>query len=102
LKARNGFVSNSSSASFVIPLCNINVLQQYSILNYDFVVKAMYESLLVDDEWMEYVYGYGGWTVKETPNSIEGWTDMDNFDFRVFLDMLGLVEGKDYDYDRSC
>jgi hypothetical protein len=74
MKFRNGFVSNSSSSSFIIP-------RQY--LSYEQIDKIKNHGKLVsnfDDRWHIY----------EEEDYIEGCCDMDNFNMREYLENIGV------------
>lgn len=73
MKYRNGFVSNSSSASFIIGLSNITGRQFQQIVHYS-----------LDGNECE------GWTITITDDEIKGYTSMDNFNFDGYLDRIGV------------
>ena len=73
MKARNGFVSNSSSSSFVIPLIKITAKQLVDIKNHSEHTDCP-------------------WSITVTAHTVEGYTDMDNFDMREFLENIGIDE----------
>jgi len=72
MKIRNGFVSNSSSASFSIKLSDIQEWQLLAILTNDYR----------DGDWQETWDSIG---VNENTQTVEGYTTMDNYDMLTFL-----------------
>lgn len=79
MKIRTGFVSNSSSSSFVI---NKNYLSAEQIV---LIKNHSEEGLKFDIPWAE-----DAWFIEETENYIKGNTFMDNFDMRRFLERIGV------------
>jgi hypothetical protein len=77
MKIRNGFVSNSSSSSFVILKDAINEEQQSAILNYVDYISGIISNL--PENSFEY-YDSPPWYIKEYDTFIFGETSMDNFD----------------------
>ena len=73
MKIRNGFVSNSSSSSFVIPLIKITAKQLVDINNHSEHTDCP-------------------WHITVTAHTVEGYTDMDNFDMREFFENIGVDE----------
>ena len=73
MKIRNGFVSNSSSSSFVISTSDLTMRQ------YDQLEKH-YHHCDRGDSW---IINYG----KE---NVTGYTHMDNFDMHHFLETIGV------------
>lgn len=69
MKIRNGFVSNSSSSSFIINKNNLTADEEKLILDY------------IDSEAND-----DGWSIEidETSGLINGWTSMDNGAFETF------------------
>lgn len=78
VKVRNGFVSNSSSASFVIAKKHLSPCQICAIKNYIDVGKEL--NMLYP----------GGWFIEDTDTHIRGSTDMDNFDMFHLLREIGV------------
>lgn len=74
MKIRLGFVSNSSSSSFVVQLSKITAEQLESILNH------------------QEVAGFDAWNLTQTKYTIEGTTGMDNFDMLEYLLEIGIKE----------
>ena len=80
MKKRIGFVSNSSSSSFVIAKTALTEEQIESIKNHS-TLGAEY-GIPYGDEW--------GWTIEEDEHTIEGYISMDNFDMDEFLEKIGV------------
>lgn len=87
MKIRTGFVSNSSSSSFIISKNNITVKQLDLIKNNP------------QNDCNEYDY----WTITEDDNFIKGKTFMDNYDFGNFLEKIGVkskfIKWREFDND---
>jgi hypothetical protein len=100
MKIRHGFVSNSSSSSFVIPKSALSELQMYKIRNYQEIVKdvlaaeAKAKAAGVEVEYPNrFEYCDDAWHISETEHIIKGSTTMDNFDFSRFLaEIVGVAE----------
>ena len=80
MKFRNGFVSNSSSSSFVVNRDDITSLQYKLIINHERLAG------LFDIGWGD------PWSIDETttPGKIILHTWMDNFNMEEFLDFIGV------------
>lgn len=104
MKIRNGFVSNSSSSSFVLLKDSITAEQRDMILNYQewakffielekgsFVeYKDPNEDYRENSDKLKYKFEYydEGWYLEEFDNYIFGSTGMDNFRFGDFLEYI--------------
>jgi hypothetical protein len=74
MKNRYGFVSNSSSSSFVIKFKQLLTPLQYErIMNH-----------------REICGGDNAWDINETDDSIECSTYLDNFDLEAYVRILGV------------
>jgi hypothetical protein len=104
MKIRNGFVSNSSSSSFVLLKDSITAEQKDMILNYQKWVKFFldlekgsfveYEDAREDYEKnsdkLKYIFEYynDSWYLEEFDNFIFGSTGMDNFRFQDYFEHI--------------
>lgn len=77
MKIRSGFVSNSSSASFVIQKCSITPAEIFALMQYNI-------SELNTD----------GWTISDNGDVITGFTSCDNDTFDEYLEKIGLDQRK--------
>ena len=84
MKVRLGCVSNSSSSSFVLDKRRCTEEQLAAVrdhINY------------ADDHFVGfYTSEYSAWDITEKIDELRGFTWMDNFDMKVFLDKLGIPE----------
>jgi len=83
MKAKIDFVTNSSSACYVILKENLTELQLFMIRNHIEAAK------MFDDNIYE-----EAWRIDENDQQIEMSTTMDNFDMLWFLQMIGIDENK--------
>jgi hypothetical protein len=83
MKARHGFVSNSSSSSFIIKTEDLSTLQLMAISNHIEVGKQL---------GMEWACKEDAWSVNIEPGYIEVSTFMNNFDMHEFLLKIGVKE----------
>ena len=109
MKVRNGFVSNSSSSSFVIDKKYLTDEQIGKILNYHEEATRMVnegkarEDLRWDDprcqddsyvELPDFGYLDNDWWINETETTIEGSCIIDNFSMMTFLRAIGVDTSK--------
>jgi hypothetical protein len=80
MKIREGFVSNSSSSSFVIQKKDLTQEQINKIHNFEYWAEKFQ---------LDY-YNDGYWHITETKDIIQGFTIMDNFSFSEYLHLIGI------------
>ena len=85
MKTRLGFVSNSSSSSFVINLDNLSAKQLRKIIH----------NPTTDPQHEE----YGSWNIEVTEHEVKGSTYMDNYDFCKYLTEDCLIDPSDITFD---
>ena len=83
MKTRHGFISNSSSSSFVIRDSSILSKRQIEAIR-DHGIIAKYDA----------------WEIKEEFGTITGFTWMDNFDMEQYLTDIG-VPSNAVEFDRE-
>lgn len=73
MKYRVNFVSNSSSASFIIRRDNLNAKQYQKLMDYP-----------------NLGHSYDSWNINYIDDYVEGSTTMDNGDLKTFMIGLGI------------
>ena len=93
MKTRAGFVSNSSSSSFIVSLDDVSSRQLELIKNHHLVMGDEYGISVWDS--------HDEWDITVTRNHVKGTTMMDNFDMERYLKAIGIsgdvVEWSDWD-----
>jgi hypothetical protein len=92
MKIRNGFVSNSSSSSFLIAKKDISPKKIKKIKSHR--IKARKVDMWCNDDEV--------WSIGETENYIYGSVWMDNFSMYTFMERIGVkmkkVKWSEHDY----
>ncbi len=98
MKKRIGFVSNSSSSSFIINKNDLSKKQITKIHNHIKEAKRM-NNPKNTPEGYDFQYGWDdAWNIKETKYVIEGYTTMDSFSMDEFLIDIG-IDDEDIGWD---
>lgn len=92
MKNRIGFISNSSSSSFIIRKENLTELQLIAIRDHISVATKMVKNGLIKESELDYCDECGAWDIKETDDKIIMYTDMDNFNMKGFLELINVEE----------
>ena len=104
MKYRSGFVSNSSSSSFVLNKHYISAYQLDKLLNPKLEdAKDIYTNIFEGEDpsdvpsfenWCQNIFGWiddvGGWTVIDKSQEIEFSTTLDNFQYDEYARLLGI------------
>jgi len=99
MKIRNGFVSNSSSSSFVINKNFISNDQLIKIKNHIAESKKIDQAYEIN--WSEdedfFLQPFNAencdaWDITENEDEVMGFTIMDNFDMDRFLELIGIPQ----------
>lgn len=81
MKIRIGFVSNSSSSSFIISKAALTATQIYVIKNHIKIGEMLgMENAVKEEEW----------NITETNQDIKGETDMNNFNLHRLMIEVGI------------
>lgn len=85
MKTRTGFVSNSSSSSFIIQLDEISVAQLNKIQNHIQFGRKL---------GINWCSDHNAWSIDVNGNEVRGETFMDNFDMAEFLTRIGVKDNQ--------
>ena len=104
MKVRNGFVSNSSSSSFVIKKEDLSEFQLFMIRNHFDIGKVLdkhidfykddFEDGFSPDTFIYLENRMDEWKITEDDNTISGDTWMNNFSMESFLRLIGVDRDK--------
>lgn len=83
MKIRNGFVTNSSSSSFIIAKKHLTEKQVQAIVKHRELGEKLH---------LQYPEDY--WDIEQDDDFITGYTSMDNFDMQEFLEIINVPMGK--------
>jgi len=89
MKKRNGFVSNSSSSSFMIPKSCLTQEQIDLICSHHDSSQDSENICQKDEEW----------NIVEDEHAIKGYTFIDNFDMEEFLIKIVKVDDKNIHWE---
>ena len=101
MKIRNGFVSNSSSSSFILSKICLSEQQIQAVLNPQKYINEHFikhqssdDTFISKDTGRMYNFGYPEqrWVITEDENVIQGHTYIDNFDMMQFFEYLRIPE----------
>ena len=89
MKIRNGFVSNSSSSSFIIKKDKLTEDQISAIKDYEQIYNELPDIIKECNDLFE---AAEGWNIEEGDEEIRGYTYMDNFGMFDYLRIIGISE----------
>ena len=96
MKYRKGFVTNSSSSSFIIAKKYLDSEQ----------IEAIWKHSKLGERFGMPFANSDSWNIRENDDFITGHTYMDNFDMYDFLKKIGVIESHitwgSYSFDLDC
>ena len=99
MKQRLGFVSNSSSSSFLL---NKEMLSEHHIWQINHHIEEaerLYNETLNED--LAWTNEGDAWEVDDRNQVLRLYTDMDNFDMAAFLRAINIPYGAAVEYERD-
>ncbi len=104
MKLRSGFVSNSSSSSFVIKKANLwgNDEEQIRLIKEHIEISKQLAKIspILSQAGKDELSDYDKWGIIETDETIQGHTIMDNFDMEWYLVNVVQVAFDDIEWER--
>lgn len=85
MKKRTGFVSNSSSSSFILDRRKVSSFQEDIIKKHITYAEEHFPGLF-------YTGDYSWWSVTSEGDLLKFYTDMDNFNMEKFLRLIGISD----------
>jgi hypothetical protein len=96
MKFRNGFVTNSSSSSFILSKKNLSKIQLDIIRNHmNYWLLAVEKWEFLSDSPIVPPEDWNKWELEETEETISGFTSMNNFNMEELFINLG-IDFEDY------